>query len=123
MSWALRLTVWWMNFATRLATWMLLCGRVGCKDDSLLPTDRVLNKSGCIVRTSQVATPSLWPPLVLPLTSTGKRSTTWLLLHRTNAMLGSLGLNGAVSGEDLRMWFILSYQEPARGPQLQEKTS
>src|SRR5229473_7521662 len=99
MKWALRLTVWWMNFATLLAHWMLRCGRVGYRDASLLPTDRVLNKSGCIVRTFPGVTPSQWPPLVLPLTSTGKRSTTWLLLLRTNGMWDLPGSIGAENGE------------------------
>ncbi len=116
MSWALRLTVWWMNFATELAHLMLRCGALVYRDDLRPPIVRILNKNGSIVRTSPVVIPSLWPPLVLQPMSTERPSITWLLLQSTRGMSDLHGLTGAASGEDQQMWCILSFQEPARGP-------
>src|SRR6266851_2269733 len=123
MKWALRLTTWWMNFASQLASWMLLCGRVVSKEDSRVHTVLVQSKNGSIVRTFPGGMLFQSLPLVLPLTNMEKPSTTWLLLTTTSPMLAKLGSAGEESGEAGKIWFILSFQEPQRGPWNAERTS
>src|SRR5229473_3066699 len=112
MTWVLLLVVWWMNFATLLASWMLRCGSRVSKVDLRAPGVRVLSRQGSIVRTSPAVTPSLWPPLVFQLTNTAKHSTTWFLLQSTRKTLATPGNNGAESGADELTSFTLSFQEP-----------
>src|SRR5437867_12782304 len=112
----LALTVWWMNFATLLASWMLRFGGLVSKEGSLQLTVRLLSKNGSIVRTSPAVTLSQCPPLVHPLTNTGKHSTTWFLLQSTNRPLGSLGFAGEANGGASQMGFTLSTPGPPRGP-------
>src|SRR6266849_3799889 len=116
MTWALQLTVWWMNFATLLATWMLRFGTLAYRVDLRRASVRILSRQGSIVRTSPAVIPSLWPPLVIQLTSTAKHSTTWLLLANTKPMWVPRGWSGKENGEGAQMWCTLSFQEPARGP-------
>src|SRR5437899_8700947 len=116
MTWLVRLTVWWMNFATLLASWMLRFGTPASAAISPQLIVRMLSKNGSIVRTSPGGTLSQWPPLVHRLTSTEKLSTTWFLLASINETLDSRGLNGVANGEEMQMWFTLSFQEPQRGP-------
>jgi len=116
MTWQLRLVGWLMSCVTRLASSILLCLDRAFPDSSPQHTVRVLSKHGCIERSSPAATISQWPPLVVRLTSTEKRSTTWLLLENINEMLDSRGFLGEESGEETQMWFILSFQEPQRAP-------
>src|SRR6267142_236337 len=115
MTCALRLTRWWMNFATLLAHWMLRCGQRVSRVDFRPPVVRVLSSSGSIVRSSPAVTRSLWPPLVFRLTNTEKPSITWLLLQSTNATWDLPGVIGEESGEERLMWFTLSFQEPHSG--------
>src|SRR6267378_268430 len=115
MQWAFRLVDLWMRFGTLLANWMLPSPARDSWGGSHRRTVRMLSKSGCIVRTSPGATLSQWPPLVLQLTNTGKRSTTWFLLQTINETWDSRGWNGEENGEEPQMWFTLSFQEPARG--------
>ena len=123
MKWALPLITWLMNFVTLLAHWMLPSPNLASWAASQALTVRVLSKKGSIVRTSLEGTTSQWLPLVHQLTNTGKRSTTWFLLQSINATLDSPGSNGEENGEGTQMWFILSFQEPQRGPRNEENNS
>src|SRR6266403_4904715 len=123
MKWRLTLTVWWMNFASLLAHWMLSFGNPDSVASSLAPAVRVLNKNGSIVRSSPGVTPSLWPPLVAARMNTGKPSTTWLLLVTTKRTWDAYGSLGEEPGEEAPMWCTLSFQEPARGPNNDVKMS
>ncbi len=121
MKWVFHLITWLMNFVTLLANWMLQSHALDSWVGSHQLTVRVLSKNGCIVRSSPAGTLSQWPPLVHQLTNTGKRSTTWFLLQTTNETWDSPGLSGEENGEEMQMWFTLSFQEPARGPRNEEK--
>src|SRR5882762_2411177 len=123
LKWAFPLVVLLMRFATLLANWMLPSPTRGSWGGSHRRTVRVLSKNGCIVRTSPAATITQWPPLVHPLTNTGKRSTTWFLLQSINETWDSRGFPGEENGAEPQMWFTLSFQEPQRGPLSEEKTS
>src|SRR6266851_2934264 len=114
MIW-LRLLVWWMNFATRLGSWMLQFHERASLGVSQAGTVRVVTKQGSIVRTSPGAPPSQWPPLVFPLMSTEKPSITWFLLTNTKVMSEPIGYPWAGNGAVPEMWFTLNFQEPARG--------
>src|SRR5258708_32830048 len=111
MRWVLTLTIWWMNFATRLSHLMLRCGEAAFKDDSLAQGVRVVSKFGSIVRTSPGGILSPWHPLVLPLMNMAKPSTTWFLLHNTRRTWASPGFLGAESGEENLMQCTLNFQE------------
>src|SRR5467141_1588694 len=105
MGWAFRLVDLWMRFATLLASWMLPSPTAVSLAGSRQLTVRIVSKNGSIVRSSPGAILSQWPPLVVLLTSTGKRSTTWFLLQSINETLDSRGSLGAENGEELQMWF------------------
>src|SRR6267378_273315 len=121
LRWALPLIHSLMNFVSLLSHWMLPSPIPVSLVGSHHVAVRILSKNGSIVRMSPGATITLWPPLVLPLTNTGKRSTMWFLLQTTNATLGSRGWTGEENGEELQMWCTLSFQEPQRGPFSAEK--
>src|SRR6267142_6865204 len=109
MKWALTLTLWWMNFATLLAHWMLRCGQAVSRADSLPPGVRILSKHGSIVRSSAEGIPSRWLPLGLPLMNTEKPSITWFLLQNTRRTWDSPGLLGEESGAERVMLCTLSF--------------
>src|SRR5258708_581180 len=112
MTWRLILTVWWMNFATQLASWMLPCGNPDSKGTSRRPGVRLLSRQGSIVPIFPDAPLSRLPSLAFPLMSTEKRSTMWFLLPNTRPMLDRPGSHGAENGAAPQMWFTLSFQEP-----------
>src|SRR5437867_2208705 len=104
MIW-LRLLVSWMNFATRLGNLMLRFHERASLGVSQAGTVRVLTRQGSIVRTSPGEPPSRWPPLVFPLTSTEKLSTTWFLLTNIRMTSEHTGSPWAENGAVPEMWF------------------